>query len=469
MWNLILNEWLALRRNKWLFTISALFIMLLIVTVSLGKREFEKKRETYELATKHLREQWESIESMNPHSAAHYGTYIFKPTTVLSMIDDGVSSVTGNVQRIEGHVQNEMVHSEASQSMFVSRFGKLKSSLLLQFIVPILLVFMSFRSINSEKQSGRLKLLILQGVPLSGLLGAKALFVWLYGVLLLLLTVVVFVGFSGVQFSGEVFPRLGAMLIAYALYYSILVGLTVYLSARWTSVTAVLSTMLSLWILWTIFIPNIAMSAVENKHELPSRKAFKTAMSDDRSQGIDGHNSEDERIEELKQKVLAEYGVDSVDQLPINFDGLLMQADEEFGNQVWDKHFGNIREVLDQQKRSYQWAGLISPFIALQNSSKGFAGNDNFHHQDFLLQAESYRRNLLKTLNDEHAYGGSRTGDWGWQANNEFFKSIEDFRYQDPSFANVLKSYTFDLAVLFGWALFTLVLLLFPHLKLNVK
>lgn len=468
MWNVILNEWIALRRNKWLFTLTASFMVLLVVTVSLGKREYEKKRETFELATKHLREQWESIQSMNPHSAAHYGTYIFKPTTVLGMIDDGVSSVTGNVQRIEGHVQNEMVHSEASQSMFVSRFGKLKSSLLLQYIVPILLIFMSFRAVNSEKQSGRLKLLLLQGVSPRNLLGTKALFVWLYGVALLLLTVAVFAFYSGVQFNGSLLPRLATMVLAHAFYYCILIVLTVYISARWESVTAVLSTMLSVWILWTIFIPNIAMSAVENKYELPSRKAFKTAMSEDRSKGIDGHNSEDERIEELKQKVLAEYGVSSVEELPINFDGLLMQADEEVGNDVWDRHFGNIREVLAKQKRAYQLAGLANPFIALQNSSKGFAGNDNFHHQDFLLQAESYRRTLLKTLNDEHAFGGSKTGDWGWQANNEFFTSIEDFHYQNPSYGNVLKNYIFDLAVLLGWTLITLGLLLFPHLKMNV-
>ena len=43
----------------------------------------------------------------------------------------------------------------------------------------------------------------------------------------------------------------------------------------------------------------------------------------------------------LKEEYLVKYNVDSLSQLPINFDGIVMQADEEYGNQVWDKHFGN--------------------------------------------------------------------------------------------------------------------------------
>ena len=64
-------------------------------------------------------------------------------------------------------------------------------------------------------------------------------------------------------------------------------------------------------------------------------------MKEDRSKGIDGHNPSDQRREQLKNKYLVKYNVDSLKQLPINFDGIVMQEDEEYGNRVWDKHFGN--------------------------------------------------------------------------------------------------------------------------------
>ena len=69
-------------------------------------------------------------------------------------------------------------------------------------------------------------------------------------------------------------------------------------------------------------------------------------MREERSKGIDGHNPTDKRREDLKLKTLAEYEVDSLKNLPINFDGIVMQEDEEYGNIVWDKHFGNNYNIL---------------------------------------------------------------------------------------------------------------------------
>ena len=145
-----------------------------------------------------------------------------------------------------------------------------------------------------------------------------------------------------------------------------------------------------------------------------------------------------------------------------------MQADEEYGNQVWDKHFGHLRQVLNQQKRSYQIGGVLNPFISLQNTSMGFTANDNLHHQEFLVQVEHYRRDFIKMLNDKHAFGGSKTGEWGWKADNEFFKSVPDFDYQPISLGTVMSSYVLDLVLLISWTLFTIVLLLLGTKKMEV-
>ncbi|MFY8005363.1 MAG: ABC transporter permease subunit [Chitinophagaceae bacterium] len=181
MRQVIINEWVQLIRNKILIWIIIGFSFLLLVSVLLGQQEVELQKNNAINAQKHLRKQWESIKEMNPHNAAHYGSFIFKPHNILSNLDEGVYSITGNVLRIEGHVQNEMVYSEASQIQTISKFGKLKTALLLQYILPIILIFLSFNSISSEKYSGRLKLLLLQGVEKKQLLFAKTWSVWLLG------------------------------------------------------------------------------------------------------------------------------------------------------------------------------------------------------------------------------------------------------------------------------------------------
>lgn len=226
--------------------------------------------------------------------------------------------------------------------------------------------------------------------------------------------------------------------------------------------------MLGVWILWTIFLPNIILSSVEKWHPLPSRNTFQAEMKEDRSKGIDGHNPQDERGKELEEKILKEYSVDSISQLPINFDGIRMQADEEYGNKVWDKHFGQLRAVLKKQKKSYQLAGLLNPFIALQNLSMGFSGSDNLHHQEFLIQVESYRREFIKTLNDKHAFGGSRTGDWNWKASNDFYRSVKDYEYKPTSLNSIFHNYLLDLFILFGWSIFIVFFLFLGSQKLRI-
>lgn len=468
MWQIIKNEWQFLSRTKLLLGISLSFIVVLVLAILLGNYERQKQAKVSHDAKHHLRTQWESIEEMNPHSAAHYGTFVFKPANLLSSLDEGVNSVTGNVLRVEGHVQNEIVHSEASQMQAASRFGKLKSSLLLKFIVPLVLIFLAFSSVSSEKQSGRLKLLVLQGAQPTNLILAKTVGIWLYSLGLLAMVVITYSLLNFQNLDANILSRTLLFFLSYALYYFIITGLTIYFSARWQNATAALTTMLGIWILWAIFLPNIFLSSVEKWHPLPSRNEFQTAMREDRSKGIDGHNPADERGKELEKKVLAKYGVDSLHQLPVNFSGIRMQADEEYGNMVWDKHFGNMRSVFTKQKQSLQLVSFFNPFIALQNASMGFAASDNLHHQDFLLQVENYRRVFIKRLNDEDAYGGAKTGQRGWKADNAFFKSVKDFDYKPTALAVVMNNYLVDLGILLFWSVLTFGLLFFGTKKMQL-
>ena len=128
-------------------------------------------------------------------------------------------------------------------------------------------------------------------------------------------------------------------------------------------------------------------NTTEKLSPLPTRIEFKEAMSEDRSKGIDGHNPRGERRDAL-EKQPRKYKVDKLEDLPINFSGIVMQEDEEYGNMVWDKHFGDLYSKLEKQKSNYQLSGFINPFASLQNLSMGSSGSDMFHHLDFLT-AES--------------------------------------------------------------------------------
>ena len=304
MINIILNEWKMLVRNRVFIYLTIFFVLSLSLVVWMGIIQNSTQQEYRTKAQKHVRKQWDNLEAMNPHRAAHYGAYAFKPNNLLNSMDGGINDITGNVIQLEGHVQNEIVYSEASQSLSISKFGKLKSSLLLQYVIPLFLIFLAYGSISNEKETQRLKLLIFQGISMTRLIFAKSLSIWIYGLSLLLITIV----FQSLLISSdpEVFQRLALLILSYGSYYYIITSLATYFSARLKNNTSALSAILATWILWTIFLPKIWGNAVEKIHPLPSRMAFKAAMKEERSKGIDGHNPTDKRREQLKNKYLTE-------------------------------------------------------------------------------------------------------------------------------------------------------------------
>ena len=130
-----------------------------------------------------------------------------------------------------------------------------------------------------------------------------------------------------------------------------------------------------------------------------------------------------------------------------------MQEDEEYGNMVWDKHFGKNYRILQSQKMLYQLSGFLNPFASLQSMSMGGCGTDMIHHLDFLKKSEDYRRYLIKTLNDKHAFGGSKTGDWSWTVDSSFFRTVNDFQYKTPSISTQINHYTIDIVSMIWWGI----------------
>ena len=449
---IILNEWKILVRNRSIVYVSLIFILSIISLTWMSNLQSENQSKAQAAAEKHIRAQWDNLEPMNPHRAAHYGVYVFKPISILNSLDDGVSSITGNVLKLEGHVQNEIVHSEASQSITISKFGKLKPSVILQYVVPLFLIFLSFGSITNDKETGRMKLITLQGVSLEKLVLSKSISIWFYGLMLIMLSVLLQSSLGSL--ASDAGLRLGLTFTSYGLYYLIVVCLSTFISVSFKNNTSAISLLLATWIVWTIFLPKIWGNTVEKVYPLPSRQNFIAQMKEDRSKGIDGHNPRDERRSKLEKEYLVKYKVDSLSQLPINFDGIVMQADEEYGNQVWDKHFGNNYLIYQKQKKLYQLSGLLNPFSSLQNLSMGFCGSDMIHHLDFLKKAEHYRRYLIKTLNDKHAHGGSKTGEWRWTVDNAFFRSVKTFDYQTMLIKDQIGSYIIDILALIVWVIF---------------
>ena len=86
-----------------------------------------------------------------------------------------------------------------------------------------------------------------------------------------------------------------------------------------------------------------------------------------------------------------------------------VQADEEYGAKVWDKHFGELEEHLLRQDASVGKFSFLNPFQATDRLSMAIAGTGLNSHLEFLRQTEYYRRELVRRLNEEDAFGVARS------------------------------------------------------------
>jgi ABC-2 type transport system permease protein len=105
----------------------------------------------------------------------------------------------------------------------------------------------------------------------------------------------------------------------------------------------------------------------------PSALQFSNQIAADMRLGIDGHNPEDQRAEELKQRTLAKYGVKRLEDLPVSFTGIALQAGEEHGYKVFDRRYAELWEAFERQNTVHRAGALISPLLAIRAFSMGLA------------------------------------------------------------------------------------------------
>ncbi len=113
----------------------------------------------------------------------------------------------------------------------------------------------------------------------------------------------------------------------------------------------------------------------------------------------DSHNPNDPYFAAFKARTLARYGVQRVEDLPVQWSGLVGMEGERLTSQLFDRHAREAFAREQVQNGFVRGFGLVSPVIALRQASMSLAGTDIERHQDFLDQVERYRYAFVQALN----------------------------------------------------------------------
>ena len=217
---------------------AAIVLMLLLAALAMGYKHFRDGRQEQAVARAFDEQQWLGQGERNPHSAAHFGKYAFKPLTPLSFIDRGVNSYLGIAVWLEAHYQNPFRYRPAEDSTAVQRFGELTASVVLQLLVPLLIILLAFSTFAGERESGTLRQLLSAGASAKTLASGKALGVT--GALALLLVPATVIGVAALALAatgssadglGSSAGRFALMVFSYLLYFGTFACVAIAVSA----------------------------------------------------------------------------------------------------------------------------------------------------------------------------------------------------------------------------------------------
>ena len=447
------KEWLEFSRDRRLMALCALIVALMLGALAFGYVENARILRERDAAAASDRNLWTGQGVKNPHAAAHFGQYAFKPLSPLALADPGVDAYVGSAVWLEAHKQNETQFKQARDAGVGARLGALSLAFILQTIAPLVVILIGFASFSGERESGALKQLLSVGARPRDILAGKALA--LIGAIFALLApalvgaaLALFLFVDRERFSlADQFMRLGALGAGYALYLSGFAFLTLGVSALAKNSRAALVTLLAFWLANSFLAPRLAADAARAFAPTPTLQEFRAAIAKDKAKTF-GHDESHPGFIAFRDETLRKYGVTRLEDLPVNFRGLTLRHDDEAGYAIFDRHFGALQSAFDRQDAVRAAPGALFPLLAMRPLSMAFAGVDSRSQFDFAVAAEAHRRDIQNEVSDNITHFAR---DNAYVSGPELWRKIAAFSYRAPGARSALEHSALPIAGLLAW------------------
>ena len=395
------NELRRLLRERLARTLGLLGASLLLLSLGLGSvREGQTAERQADYAAR-ADQDWHAQPDRHPHRVVHAGDFVFKAPGPLARIDWGIESQVGRSVFLEGHRQNTANFSDAALSGGLLRLGDLSPSLVVQQWLPLLVLLAGAASLAGERQSGVLATSLIGGARGAELLFGKAAALWAFG---LLMAVPAFLALLwAVATQPPLIARAAGLGASFAAVLALAAIGTTLVSCWARSVLGALLAGVVAWFALVAVAPRAIASWAELSVPAPTQAEVEQRIAAALAKVGDAHDPNSTHFAAFRQRVLDEYGVSRVEELPVNFGGLVMLEGERLTTAAIAAEVDGQRDAWQAQIDRASAFGWIVPTLAIRHAAQTFAGTDLAHHRDFLDQAEQRRFATVQALNELHA------------------------------------------------------------------
>lgn len=451
IWKIACNEW----RRLWHAWVPALLLMVLVtlwgIAAIAAHHHWQDHAQTVAKVTARSQHDWQSQPDRHPHRVSHFGDFVAKPVHPLSVIEPGILDQSGHLVYLEAHRLNSANFNPATEATTLGRFSLITPAMIVQWWMPLFLIMIAYATVTADKITGILAFMRGNGTPGWAIAAGKWLALFLPLLLLLCLQALLTLAWS--WHSDQLLARLALMLLAQALYIAGWCLLVVTVSWYSRQLHSALLTLLLCWVCVCIIFPrglaNLAQIAYPTQ---PRAEAEYHAESKLQSIG-DSHNPDDPHFQAFKQSILNKYQVSRIEDLPVNYQGLLMQEGERLTTAVYREQQSLHDAQLAKQNESIRHWLWLTPALALQYIQMAASGNDLPHHQAFIRQSEARRYQLIQYLNQIHTYKVDQHDDKNTRVSADLWKKAPRPPVNLPPMAVSHASLKAAFLVLIGWLL----------------
>ncbi|MEL7046710.1 MAG: ABC transporter permease subunit [Pseudomonadota bacterium] len=343
------NELRGFSRNGVFVALAVAMLALSIAAAALSIQRmatFERERAAAEQTD---REVFLNQGERNPHSAAHFSRYAFKPIPALASFDPGITDYAGIALWMEAHYQNPAVFRRAEDLGDAGRFADLSPAWILQYAAPLFLFLILFAAIAGEREQGTLRQMLASGVTARNLAFGKLLGAAV-GVLLIvapaMLIGLVVAGLGAGVALPDTATRVFGLVLTYAAFLLAVGGIALGISAFAREKRTALLALVAVWAAAFVFLPRMAATLALAVHPLPDATALSEALSD----ASRTFSRDDAAQAQMEEDLLSEYGVDNLAELPFNFGGYRLQYSEEYAHPLFEAFYRDVDNVYRRQQ-----------------------------------------------------------------------------------------------------------------------
>jgi ABC-2 type transport system permease protein len=263
--------------------------------------------------------------------------------------------------------------------------GRFDLSFVVVYLLPLLILALSFNLLSGERESGVLQLLLSQPIRLKNLLTAKiaAQFALL---LALVLIVSMFGAFFAVrEFSGDFWARVFLWILLVATYAAFWFALAAFINSFAFSSATNAVVAAACWLVLVLILPSLLNVFITAAYPVPSRNEMISAI---RSVNLDMRRD--------GKRLLAEHFQDHPELMPKTGE----KAFEDFGLAfvyIQQEQKKRVREIEDRfaaqlaaQQNLVKTFRFLSPSVVAQEASNDIAGTGLERYQNFKTQIRDF-------------------------------------------------------------------------------